>query len=180
MLVTRRIIGFILALLVVPTLAFAHGPTRQKASESIVIDAAPDQVWSAISDFGDFSWHPRVESVEAPNGNEKGSLRTVTYKSGGSMEEELSKYNAEKMTYSTFIGHVNIDVLPATNYSSTITVKPVEDGAKSEVTWRAAFYRGYPNNDPPAELNDDAAVEGVTAYIREGLESLKESVESGS
>ena len=163
-----RIISFIVALFVLPGLALAHGPTRQKASETVTIDAAPDKVWAHIA------------MTDAAKGNEKGSIRTLGFTDGGMMEEELSKYDAGKMSYSTFIGHVNVDLLPATNYSSTITVKPAKDGAGSEVQWRAAFYRGYPNNDPPAELNDEAAVEGVTAYIREGLDNLKATVESGS
>ncbi|WP_457590009.1 SRPBCC family protein [Jiella marina] len=176
----KRLAAFVVALMLVPGLALAHGPTRQKASESITIDAAPDKVWAVLGNFADMSWHPRVAMTDAPKGNEKGSVRTLGFTEGGLMEEELSKYDPDKMRLSTFIGHVNTDVLPATNYSSNISVKPVEDGAKSEVTWRAAFYRGYPNNDPPAELNDEAAVEGVTAFIREGLENLKATVEAGS
>ncbi|MBP0614474.1 SRPBCC family protein [Jiella sp. KSK16Y-1] len=166
--------------MILPGIAAAHGPTRQKASVTITIDAAPEKVWAVIGNFGDMSWHPKVALTDAPKGNEKGSVRTLGYTSGGMMEEELSKYDAGKMSYSTFIGHVNIDVLPATNYSSTITVKPADGGAKSDVTWRAAFYRGYPNNDPPAELNDEASVKGVTDFITEGLENLKKTVESGS
>ena len=176
----RKLAAFVVALSMLPGLAAAHGPSRQKASETITIDAAPEKVWAAIENFGDMSWHPRVAMDDAPKGNEKGSIRTLGFTSGGMMEEELSKYDADKMTYSTFIGHVNTDILPATNYSSTITVKPAESGAKSEVTWRAAFYRGYPNNEPPAELNDEAAVKGVSAFITEGLENLKKKVEAGS
>ncbi|WP_255617267.1 SRPBCC family protein [Aurantimonas sp. VKM B-3413] len=163
-----------------PGLAFAHGPTRQKASESVEINAAPEKVWGIIKNFGDMSWHPAVAMTDASKGNEKGAVRELGYKKGGMMEEELSKYDADKMSYSTFIGHVNIDIIPATNYSSTITVKPAGDGSKSQVTWRAAFYRGYPNNDPPANLNDEASVAGVKAYIREGLDNLKKIAESGS
>nr|WP_245396553.1 SRPBCC family protein [Jiella sonneratiae] len=170
----------VVALFVLPGIAAAHGPTRQKASDTITIDAAPEKVWAAIENFGDMSWHPRIAMTDASKGNEKGSVRTLGFKSGGMMEEELSKYDADKMSYSTFIGHVNTDLLPATNYSSTITVKPADGGAKSEVTWRAAFYRGYPNNDPPAELNDEASVKGVTGFITEGLEGLKKKVEAGS
>lgn len=176
----KKLAAFVVALLILPGLAAAHGPTRQKASETITIDAAPDKVWAVIGNFGDMSWHPRIAMADAPKGNDSGSVRTLGFTSGGMMEEELSKYDPDRMSYSTFIGHVNTDILPATNYSSTITVKPAEGGAKSEVTWRAAFYRGYPNNDPPAELNDEAAVSGVGAYIAEGLDNLKKTVESGS
>ena len=108
----RKLAAFVVALLILPGLAAAHGPTRQKASETITIDAAPDKVWAVIANFGDMSWHPRIAMADAPNGNEKGSVRTLGFTTGGMMEEELSKYDAEKMTYSTFIGHVNVDLLP--------------------------------------------------------------------
>ena len=176
----KNLAAFIVALMIMPGVASAHGPSRQKASETITIDAAPEKVWAGIENFGDMSWHPRIAITDATKGNEKGSIRTLGFTSGGMMDEELSKYDAEKMSYSTFIGHVNIDLLPATNYSSTITVKPADGGAKSDVTWRAAFYRGYPNNEPPANLNDEAAIKGVTDFLTEGLESLKKKVESGS
>ena len=44
--------------------------------------------------------------------------------------------------------------------------------------WRGAFYRGYLNNDPPAELNDEAAVAAVSGVYRAGLEALKKRLEA--
>ncbi|MCP4875666.1 MAG: SRPBCC family protein, partial [Gammaproteobacteria bacterium] len=38
-------------------------------------------------------------------------------------------------------------------------------------------YRGYPNNDPPAELNDEAAIAAVTGLYQAGLAHLKEVAE---
>jgi hypothetical protein len=52
------------------------------------------------------------------------------------------------------------------------------DGAKSVVEWRGAFYRGYPNNNPPADQNDEAAVAAVTAVYKAGLANLKTLAES--
>ena len=68
-----------------------------------------------------------------------------------------------------------MEVLPVTGYSATITVLPAEAG-KSTVEWHGAFYRGYPNNDPPPELNDEAALKAVGNVYRAGLESLKKKV----
>ena len=81
------------------------------------------------------------------------------------------------MSYSYRIDTVDVKVLPVNNYSSTITVLPA-DGGKSTVEWRGAFYRGYPNNDPPPELNDEAGIKAVTAIYRKGLENLKQKVEA--
>jgi hypothetical protein len=45
------------------------------------------------------------------------------------------------------------------------------------VEWRGAFYRAYPNNDPPPEKNDEAAVKAITGVYKSGLENLKKLVE---
>jgi hypothetical protein len=88
----------------------------------------------------------------------------------------LYKHDAAAMSYSYRITRVEVSVLPVTNYSSTITVKPL--GAdRSLVEWRGAFYRGYPNNDPPPELNDEAAVKTMTAVYRAGLDQLKKTLD---
>jgi hypothetical protein len=69
-----------------------------------------------------------------------------------------------------------VKVLPVNNYSATIVVLPA--GGESKVEWRGAFYRGFPNNDPPPELNDEAALKAVGKIYRAGLESLKQKVEA--
>ncbi len=40
------------------------------------------------------------------------------------------------------------------------------------IEWKGAFYRGYPNNDPPENLNDEAAIAAVTAVYKAGLDAL--------
>jgi mxaD protein len=72
----------------------------------------------------------------------------------------------------------DIPVLPVENYAATIMVK--EKGGKSIVTWIATYYRGYVNNNPPAELNEEAADEAVTAVLTTGLASLLDKFESGA
>jgi hypothetical protein len=66
--------------------------------------------------------------------------------------------------------------LPVTNYTSVLSV--VADGGKSVVEWRGAFYRGFPNNNPPPEQNDEAALKAVTDVYRSGLGNLKKMMES--
>jgi carbon monoxide dehydrogenase subunit G len=168
-----------LALPLVATGASAHGPTRKKVTETIEINAPPEKVWAAIGNFQDMSWHPAVDSTAGEKGNEIDATRKLTLKGGGTIDEVLYKFEPEKMSYSYRITAVDVKVLPVTNYSSTITVKPA-DGGKSLVEWRGAFYRGYPNNDPPPELNDDAAIAAVTGVYKLGLEGLKKKIESGS
>lgn len=158
--------------------AQAHGPTRQKVTEKIEINAPAEKVWALVGNFQDMSWHPAVEKTEGTGGNEIGAKRTLTLKGGGTIEEALNKYNAEGKSFAYEITAVDVKVLPVTNYSSSITVSG--EGGKSVVEWRGAFYRGFMNNDPPPELSDEAAIKAVTGVYRGGLEALKAKAEGGS
>jgi carbon monoxide dehydrogenase subunit G len=166
-------VGLTVAL--VPGLAAAHGPTRQKVTLTTEVAAEPAEVWQTIGDFQDMSWHPAVFSTAGDNGNEIDATRLLTLgqEGGPTISELLYKYDAEKMTYSYRIEEVAVEVLPVTNYSAHLTVKPREGGG-SVVEWRGAFYRGYPNNDPPPELNDEAAIAAVSAIYQAGLDALVE------
>ena len=170
----RPLIGTIAALALIPTMALAHGPTRQKVTVTQDVNAAPAEVWEAIGDFQDMSWLPLVHSTQGEGGNEIDATRTLTLgeEGGPTIDEILYKYDAEKMTYSYRIEEVAVETLPVTNYSSHLTVMPREGG--STVEWRGAFYRGYPNNDPPPELNDAAAIEAVTGVYETGMQALAE------
>ena len=42
------------------------------------------------------------------------------------------------------------------------------------MVWKGGFYRGYPNNDPPANLNDDTAMAAVDGIYQAGLDALAE------
>ncbi|MBY0298354.1 MAG: SRPBCC family protein [Methylobacterium sp.] len=178
----KLLIGGAVAALVAlaPLAAEAHGPSRKKVEEKVVINAAPEKVWAVVGNFQDMSWLPPVEKTEGKGGNEVKATRTLTLKGGATVDEELYKYSAEQRSLSYRISKVDVKTLPVNNYSSTIKVEPAE-GGKSTVTWDGAFYRGYMNNDPPPELNDEAAVKAVSGLYKAGLESLKAKIEkSGS
>ena len=159
--------------------AQAHGPTRQKVSESIEINAPADKVWGTVGNFQDGSWIPVVEKTEGKGGNEAKATRTLTLKGGATVDEELTKYDAEKKSLMYRIDKVDMKVLPVNDYSSWVEVAPEGDG-KSKLTWRGAFYRGYMNNDPPPELNDEAAKKAVTDLYKASLENVKAKAEKGS
>lgn len=173
----RRSVVLLAALATLPSLAQAHGPTRKKVTETVTIAAPPDRVWAVVGNFGDMSWLPLVERTEARGGASE-ATRTLHLKGGATIDEQLAKHEPQKMSYAYRITKVDVKVLPVTNYSSTITVKP--DGAGSVVEWRGAFYRGYPNNDPPPQLNDEAAMRAVSGVYRLGLDALKQKVEGSA
>ena len=164
--------------LLVPLAVQAHGPSRQKVSETVEINVPPAKVWARIGNFQDIGWLPGVEKTEGTGGNADKATRKITLKGGATIDEELYAYSAEKMSYSYRITEVDVKVVPVNNYSSTITVTPAGDG-KSTVEWRGAFYRGFMNNDPPPELSDEAAVKAVSGIYRSGLDSLKKELEAG-
>ncbi|MFK7995697.1 MAG: SRPBCC family protein [Granulosicoccus sp.] len=174
-----HVFGAGLLLSLVTQTAFAHGPTRQKVTETIEINASAEEVWAVIGDFGAADqWLPMVEGIESEGGNAAGATRVLLLGGDAKIYESLKKHSDEKMSYSYKIPvktH-DINILPVNNYSSTLSVKG--DGDKSTVTWKGAFYRGYPNNDPPPELSDEAAVEAVTGVYKAGLANLKTILES--
>lgn len=163
------------AVALAPMVAEAHGPTRQKVAETVEINTTADKVWAAIGNFQDMSWHPVVKKTEGENGNTPGAKRTLTLDGGGIINEELDRYDADGKMYKYRIISVDVKVLPVTNYSSNIRVEDVD--GKAVVTWRGAFYRGYPNNDPPEDLNDETARKAVKGVYRAGLDALKAALE---
>lgn len=161
----------------VPLAATAHGPSRQKVTKTIEIAAPADKVWKVIGNFQDMGWHPAIEKTEGSGGNEAGAKRKLTLKGGATIEEALTRYDAAGHVLGYEITNVDVKVLPVANYSSTLSVS--EDGGKSTVTWKGAFYRGYMNNDPPPELSDEAAVKAVTGIYESGLDAMKKKIEAG-
>jgi len=164
----------LLSLPVISGAAFAHGPTRQKVTEKITINASADAVWARIRNFDALKdWHPAVAESPADKGNAEGSVRQLKLKGGGELTETLEAYDDAKKRYS--YRAKDGGALPVTNYTSTISV--TAEGSGSVVEWRGAFYRGYPNNDPPPDRNDEAAVKAVTGVYQAGLANLKKIAE---
>lgn len=157
-----------------PLAAQAHGPTRQKVTETVTINVPAATVWARIRDFGALKdWHPAVADSPANKGNAVGSVRLVRLKGGGELTETLEGYDDAQMKYSYRLKDGS--PLPVSNYTSTVRV--TDAGGKAQVEWRGAFYRGYPNNDPPPDQNDEAAVKAITGVYQSGLANLKQLVE---
>lgn len=175
----RKLATTLLALIALaPLAAIAHGPTRQKVTESVTIDAPPAAVWARIKNFDSLKdWHPAIAESPASQGNEVGSVRSLKLKGGGELTETIERYDDAGMKYS--YRAKDGGALPVTNYTSTINVMAGEgaDAGKTVVEWRGAFYRGHPGNEPPPELNDDAAVAAITGVYQSGLANLKKLAE---
>lgn len=168
----------------------AHGPVRAKMTATMTIDAPAAKVWEVIKNYDDMSWHPAIKSVKGDGTNNKGAVRVLTL-ANGTITEELKAYDAAKMGYKYKITDMSstgtikhagqdeeIPVLPVGNYAADISVE--DKGGKAEVEWVATYYRAYVNNNPPAELNEEAADKAVTDMLKSGLESLAKKVAPGS
>jgi carbon monoxide dehydrogenase subunit G len=175
----RNIFCFFLTLFLMPGLASAHGPTRQKLTKSVEINAPAAKVWGLIGNFQDMSWHPAVQKTTGERSNEVDATRVLDLGGGAVINETLYKYDAPQMSYSYRISKVDVAVLPVNEYSSTISVADAGEG-KSTVTWKGAFYRGYMLNDPPEKLNDAAAMAAVTGIYEAGLANIKKLAEAGN
>ncbi len=173
----KTIICLVLGIFLLPALVSAHGPSRQKVSKEIEIAASPDKVWAIISDFCSIkNWLPPVTECASDGSHEANTLRTLTLANGEILTEQLLKHKPEKMMYQYMIKKANVKALPVSSYGSTIMVQPGENGG-SILTWKSGFYRGYMNNNPPPELNDEAALAAVSAVYDAGLAKIKELAE---
>ena len=173
----KRAITLFVAILVAYSAAVpAHGPTRKKVVITKEIAAPPEKVWALVQNFQDMSWHPAIAKTEGEGDNTPGATRTLTLGNGGQIHEKLEKFDAVKRSLFYRIVEVDVKVLPVTNYSAWLSVEPTADG--SAITWKGAFYRGYPNNDPPPELNDRAAINAITGVYEAGLNNVKKLAEA--
>jgi carbon monoxide dehydrogenase subunit G len=169
---------FALSLVFWAGLANAHGPTREKYSDSVEINAAPDAVWALVSDFAHpEKWMSVVESTAAQGGNEKGATRDLKLKGAAApIKEELKNVDAEKKVIQyKIVDPTDPAVFPVNNYSARISVEPTAAGAKVE--WDAAFYRWFLNNNPPDGQNEAAARAAVEKVVKDSLQSLKATAE---
>ena len=115
----------ILAALLLPLTAAAHGPSPQKSVETVTIKAPAAKVWALVSDFGAWEkWHPAVKSTKTEE-KDGSTFRTLTLQDGGTIVERLKEKNDADMQLKYEIVE---GVVPVSNYNSKITVKDAGNG----------------------------------------------------
>lgn len=166
----KALLAAVLALAATAGAAYAAAPVLHE-TKTMEIGASPAKVWAVIENFGDMSWVPPVKASTATMGNTPGSVRTLDL--GGPKLEQLKSYDATTMTYTYVITSdpANIKVLPVTDYTSTITVKP--SGMGSLVTWTGEFKRADQGDAPAATMDDKAATGAIGGVYDAGLGGLK-------
>ncbi len=154
-----------------------HAPTRRKVVESVTIAAPADKVWTVIGNPADATWIVHVTGAERVADAAKPTYR-LTLDNGHALVEETRKLDAQARSFAYYLTQNDVADLPANDYSATLSVVPEGEGA-ARVEWKAAFYRGYPNNDPPPALNDENSEKAVRDWIHASLENLKARLEKG-
>ncbi len=142
----------IMAALLLPLTATAHGPSPQKVEKSVTIKAEPAKVWGILKDFNNFSkWHPSAEGAK--------------FKSADDADMKFKyEYTETK--------------LAVADYNSFLTVKAGPGAGESTITWVARFYRVYKLNPPiPAGQDDESALKAANGVMDGGLANLKKMAE---
>ncbi len=156
----------------------AHAASVLKVVEEGAIEAPPEKVWAILSDFAHAGWLPGVTRIEAEGDNTPDkATRRLFMADGGVVIELLTRWDAEKMMVGVHREGDDVKRLPAVNFTNIATLRPAEGGTTS-VEWKARFYRGFPNPNPPPELNDDVALAAVTALLKANIAALKARAEA--
>jgi mxaD protein len=168
----------ITTLFCLPALVIAHGPTPQKAKESITINVPVDRVWETVKQFDKISeWHSDIKVSKGDGKLESGGSRTVTFQNGEELVDELDFYSEKDHEYSYRIKKENVKAIPVSSYSVTLQVVPGDSQGSSTINLKSRFYRGDTGNTPPDNLNDEVAVKAMTEHFKNGLTSLKQKLE---
>lgn len=113
--------------------------------QSIIIQAAPQQVWDAIKDFHDLSWSPNVvtsvDVVGDKGGAEIGARRVLN----GIFHETLHELDEAGHTFAYSIDEAPSPISSAeiSDYMGRVAVKPAADGTGTMVEWSSSWQ----NND---------------------------------
>ncbi|MBF5038640.1 SRPBCC family protein [Methylophilus sp. 13] len=150
--------------------AWAHGPTPQKTDESIQVNASADAVWKRVSSPCSLAqWHPQVTACEPVNDTQQ----KLTLKNGKQLLQEIDEVSAADMTVSYRLsGDIDLEALPVSSLNGKIKV--AADGSNAKVSWTARYYRAFTGNEPPAGQDDESAKNAVDAFVKAGLQGLKE------
>jgi mxaD protein len=156
--------------------AEAHGPTPQKADESVLIEASQEKTWALVKEFDRIAdWHPDIKASQGDGENEPGGQRTITLTNDGLLVESLDYFSEADHEYNYRLTTENVETLPVSFYTASIQLSA--EGDKTRVKWKSRFYRGDTSNFPPDHLNDEAAVKAMRRFIKNGLQGLKQALE---
>ncbi|HHJ15639.1 MAG TPA: SRPBCC family protein [Gammaproteobacteria bacterium] len=138
---------------------------------SSVIDAPVDEVWALVRDFNALpQWHPVVSesTIEAGHpGDRVGCVRHFVLVTGESVRERLMTLCdiSRICSYSLLDGP-----LPVRDYVASLQLRPVTDGNRTYIDWRAEFSCA-PDDEMATRLR-------IGTIFQDGFDALKRHFES--
>jgi hypothetical protein len=127
------------------------------------IDASPDKVWAAVSDFGGLdAYFPPVARVEA-SGSGVGMERQCTFPDGAQISETLLEldHDARSLRYDVH----DPNPFPFEGYTATMQVNDLTDGS-SELVWSAEF--------TAMGMSDVEVTDMLDGLFQQGVDGLRE------
>jgi hypothetical protein len=111
-----------------------------KVYVSAIVNLPVDQVWAYARDFnGHHEWHPVIAESHIEGGgpsDQVGCVRNFKLTDGGHLRERLLSFSDLDRT---FTYSIIVSPMPIENYVATFTCKPVTEGDKTFVEWKAEF-----------------------------------------
>ncbi len=156
--------------------AAAHGPSPLKVDKSVTIKADPAKVWALVKDFGNMQkWHPSITATKLEKKGDE-TFRTLTLKSGGTINEKLRSIDEADMKIRY---EIVSSQLPLTDFNAFMVVTKGAKPGETNVQWVGRFYRLYKLNPPiPAGQDDETALKAINEIFDTGLAGLQKAAES--
>lgn len=108
--------------------------------KSVVIAAPVEHVWSKIRDFNDLpEWHPGIRESHIEGGGRGdavGSVRRLTLTDGAEIREQLTALSDSPRSCEY---RMLESPLPISNYSATLSLRPITLGNHTYAEWCAGF-----------------------------------------
>lgn len=173
---TLRGLSALTILALLPLSASAHGPTPQKVEESVDIAAPLERVWSEVKAFSRIAdWNPALSA--SAGGDAVGGQRTLTFSNGQTIVEGLDEADEAEHGLRYRLVKENPAAFAVGSHFSRMRLSALPAG-HTRVQWTSRFYRADSGNEPPEDLNDEAAVRAMSDFMRRGLDGLKAKLES--
>lgn len=163
----------------ISSVTFACGPSPQKVTKEVIIQATPDKVWAIVGDFSTMQkWHPSVlASTLEKKKDAEGvvvNYRTLTLLNGGIIVEKQREMQNETMKIGVVVMQSDMAV---SNYSDAISVKPGLRNGEAVVTWVGRFNNKANAMQAPEGQDNATAITAIEAWYDLGLANLKKVVE---
>lgn len=147
----------------------SHTTTKTFTLEhSVSIKAAPEVVWSTVRDFDSPGfWDPSVVSAIITKGknNQPGAIRHIKLSNGGTIDDQLTAWQADKRTFATQFKRSD---LPVQNYHDRISVKTNGDNG-SKLVWAAHFQAASGSTSNQAKKKVRLRITQALAHVKKML-----------